>query len=249
MEVKNAYQAYEAIGGFDPYSIDSLLQMHRVMMQMIIDEPGAFRSGSEGVFRGDRCIFMAPPPYMVSGLVGGLFSWMKRVSGRVHPLIVSAIFHYEFVFIHPFADGNGRMARLWQTALLAKWNPVFQYIPVESHIHEYQEEYYRVIAECHSEGNSTAFIEFMLDKINRSMDQALAQVASDSEYLSQYEQRILDVMEYNIPYTAAQIMHALNIKSKETFRKNYLNPVMQKGLVAMGIPDKPTSRNQTYIRK
>jgi len=167
----------------------------------------------------------------------------------VHPLILSCIFHYEFVFIHPFVDGNGRMARLWQTAILTKWNPVFQYLPVESRIQEYQDDYYRVIAECHTVGNSTAFIEFMLDKINRTMDWALNQLASDHENLSLYEQRMLDVMEYDVPCTATRIMQALGIKSKETFRKHYLNPLLQKGLVVMGIPDKPTSRNQTYIRK
>jgi len=248
-EVKNAYWAYDEIGKFDPYSLESLLRLHGIMTYSTVKESGIFRSGNEGVFNGNRCIFMAPPPYMVAELMKNLFAWMRQASETVHPLVLSCVFHYEFVFIHPFEDGNGRMARLWQTALLANWNPVFQYLPVESRIQEFQDDYYRVIAQCHTAGNSTAFIEFMLDKINRTMDWALNQIATDHGNLSIYEQRMLDVMEYDMAYTANTIMQALGLKSKETFRKHYLNPLLQRGLVAMGIPDKPTSRNHTYIRK
>ena len=247
-EVKNAYQAYDQIGGFDPYSVDALKALHSVMTYLTVRESGIFRTGNEGVFRGNKCIFMAPPLHLVPEQMEALFGWMRRASDTVHPLILSSVFHYEFVFIHPFADGNGRMARLWQTALLSAWNPVFQYLPLESRIHEFQDEYYEAIAACHRTGKSDAFVEFMLDKINLTLDWALAQVAGEDTYLTEQIRILLDVMEYDVPYTAAQIMAALGLKSKENLRKLYIAPAMEKGLVMMVMPDKPTSRNQTYLR-
>lgn len=248
-EVKNAYQAYDMIGQFDPYDVAALKQLHGIMTYLTVQESGMFRSGNEGVFRGDRCIFMAPPPHLVPDQMESLFRWMREASDTVHPLILSSVFHYEFVFIHPFADGNGRMARLWQTALLSAWNPVFHYLPLESRIQEFQDGYYEAIAACHSDGRSDVFVEFMLDKINLTLDWALAQVSGEDAYLPEQVRRLLDVMEYDVPYTAAQIMAALGLKSKENLRKLYLGPAMEKGLVVMGLPDKPTSRNQTYMRK
>ena len=248
-EVKNAYQAYDMIGNFDPFSIADLKKLHGIMTYLTVQEYGVFRSGNEGVFRGNRCIFMAPPPNLVPGQMDALFSWMKYASTTVHPLILSSVFHYEFVFIHPFSDGNGRMARLWQTALLSEWNPVFQYMPLESRIHEFQDEYYEAIAACHSAGKSDFFVEFMLDKINLTLDWAQSQITGEDAYLSEQVRRLLDMMEYDVPYTAAQIMSALGLKSKENLRKLYIGPALERGLIVMGLPDKPTSRNQTYIRK
>ncbi len=112
-EVKNAYQAYDMLGRFDPYDIAALKQLHGVMTHLTVQESGVFRSGNEGVFKGDRCIFMAPPSHLVPDQMDELFRWMREASATVHPLILSSMFHYEFVFIHPFSDGNGRMARLW----------------------------------------------------------------------------------------------------------------------------------------
>lgn len=248
-EVKNAYQAYDMLGRFDPYDIAALKQLHGVMTYLTVQESGSFRSGNEGVFKGDRCIFMAPPPHLVPDQMDELFRWMRDASTTVHPLILSSVFHYEFVFIHPFSDGNGRMARLWQTALLSAWNPVFQYLPLESRIHEFQDDYYEAIAACHSVGRSDTFVEFMLDKINLTLDWALSQITGEDAYLPEQVRRLLDVMEYDVPYTAAQIMAALGLKSKENLRKLYIGPAIEKGLVVMGMPDKPTSRNQTYMRK
>ena len=248
-EVKNAYRAYEEIGRFDPYSLDDLKRLHGVMTYLTVDESGTFRRGEEGVFDGERCIFMAPPARFVPDHMDALFQWMKDASNDVHPLILSSVFHYEFVFIHPFADGNGRMARLWQTALLAQWNPVFQYLPIESRIHEFQTAYYDAISRCHSTGNSDAFIEFMLSKIDETLDAAQTQASAEGASVSAYVRRMLDVMEYGEPYTAARIMAMLGLKSKETLRKNYINPALEDGLIVMGVPDKPTSRNQVYIRK
>ena len=248
-EVKNAYQAYEQLGSFDPFSLEELKRLHGIMTHLTVQQSGMFRNHGEGVFRGNNCIFMAPPPELVPDHMQSLFNWMNEAKEMLHPLILSTVFHYEFVFIHPFEDGNGRMARLWQTALLMQWNPVFQYLPIENRIHEYQQEYYDAIAACHSSGNSNVFIEFMLDKINLTLDRALEQVSGEDAYLPETVKRLLGVMEYDVPYTGAQLMQKLRLKSRENFRKLYLVPALERSLIIMSVPDKPTSRNQSYIRK
>lgn len=223
--------------------------MHGIMTYRTVQESGVFRKGEEGVFSGDKCIFVAPPPNMVNELMKDLFSWLKSSKKNVHPLIRSAVFHYEFVFIHPFADGNGRMARLWHTIILYQWRKVFEYIPLESQIEKFQAEYYDAIAKCHVNGNSNVFIEFMLDMIDQILDEVIVQVNRANAETSEYVKRMLDVMEYDIPYTSNAIMDTLKLKSKETFRKNYLNPAMELGLVRMTLPDKPNSRNQRYVKQ
>jgi len=248
-EVKNAYQAYDMLGTFDPYSLCDMQKMHGIMTNLILQESGVYRSHSEVVFIGDECIFMASPPVSVPGKMKGLFDWMKENTDSVHPLILSSVFHYELVMIHPFSDGNGIMARFWQTALLSDWRSVFQYIPLESKIYDFMEEYYEAIAACHSSGILNDFIEFMLDKINMAMDMVLEQLSEKDAYLAVSVQKLLEIMEYDTPYTAIQLMNRLNLRSKVNFRRLYLIPALEKGLVVMGIPDKPTSRNQTYIRK
>ena len=248
-EVKNAYAAYGKISETDPTSISALKKMHGIMTYRTVQESGVFRKGEEGVFSGDKCIFVAPPPNMVNELMKDLFSWLKSSEKNVHPLIRSAVFHYEFVFIHPFADGNGRMASLWHTIILYQWRKVFEYIPLESQIEKFQAEYYDAIAKCHVNGNSNVFIEFMLDMIDQILDEVIVQVNRANAETSEYVKRMLDVMEYDIPYTSNAIMDTLKLKSKETFRKNYLNPAMELGLVRMTLPDKPNSRNQRYVKQ
>lgn len=135
-EVKNDFDAYERIKEIDPYDIEELKKYHGIMTKYVVDISGEFRNSDEEVFddRG-RCIFIAPPPpYLVPSLMDDLFNWMQDEKDNTHPLILSCIFHYEFVFIHPFCDGNGRIARLWHTTLLSKWKPIFEYIPLESQI-------------------------------------------------------------------------------------------------------------------
>lgn len=248
-EVKNAYAAYERFSEIQPFSIKSIKLFHGIMTKYVVEESGDFRRGEEGVFNGDECIFVAPPAQFVPQLMDDLFTWMKEEKNNVHPLIMSSVFHYEFIFIHPFADGNGRMARLWHTAMLAKWKPVFEYIPIESQIEKFQNEYYEAIARCHVEGESTLFIEFMLSQIDRILDDVSAQVSADNEQLSEYLKRLLDVMEYDVPYTSNTLMDKLGLKSKEGFRRNYLRPAIDMNLIRMTIPEKPNSRNQRYVRE
>lgn len=247
-EVKNAYAAYEGVLEINPYSIKDLKKYHGIITKYVVEESGDFRQGEEGVFNGDQCIFMAPPARFVSQLMEDLFDWMKETKTEIHPLILSSVFHYEFVFIHPFSDGNGRMARLWHTAILSKWKPVFAYIPIESQIDKFQEEYYDAIARCHIEGASTIFIEFMLSQIDKILDDITVQISDDNEQLSEGIKRLLDVMEYDIPYTGKTLMDKLGLKSKEGFRRNYLRPAVDMHLIRMTIPDKPNSRNQRYVK-
>ena len=245
-EVKNAFAAYDQIDAVDPYSLDDLLRLHGVMTRLTVEESGVFRSGAEGVYRGGVCIHIAPPPEMVPPLMRQLFDWIAARRGEIHPLILSSVFHYEFVFIHPFRDGNGRMARLWQTALLSRWNPLFEYIPIESQIERFQDGYYDAIAVSTSEGSATAFVEFMLNRIDEVLDRVIAQERGGGQ--TEQVKRLLATMEYDTPYTAAALMRLLGLKSRDALRNNYLNPAIEEGLIQMTVPDKPTSRNQRYIK-
>ena len=161
-EVKNAYKAYEQIDKMNPYSVEDLKKIHGMLTFLIEKDSGKFRNHGEAVYDGDVEIFMAPPHKMVPKLMDNLFNWMIENKDKVNPLILSSVFHYEFVFIHPFGDGNGRTARIWQTAILSNWEKAFTYLPIESMIKKNQDEYYKVIDTCNKAGNSTEFIEFML---------------------------------------------------------------------------------------
>lgn len=247
-EVKNAYKAYQMMSDMTPYSIEDLKRVHGVMTYLIVDESGEFRSGNEGVFDGDNCIFIAPKPEFVDSLMNDLFDWMIRAKDEVHPLILSSIFHYEFVFIHPFSDGNGRTARLWQNIILYNWKEFFEFVPIETQIKEYQAEYYAAINNCNQVGNSNEFIEFMLKLIDEVLAKLLESANSEIVHSNIYVAKLLEVMDYNVPMTAYEIMEKLGIKSKETFRDNYLNPALKSGLVSLTLPDKPTSKNQRYYK-
>ena len=247
-EVRNAYAAYERLSEIAPYNIRHLKKFHGIMTKYLVEESGEFRSGEEGVFNGNQCVFKAPPARFVPQLMDELFAWMKEAKDDVHPLILSSVFHYEFVFIHPFSDGNGRIARLWHTAILSKWKPIFEYIPIESQIEKFQDEYYEAISQCHVDGESTIFIEFMLSQIDKILDDISAQISDKNEYLPETIQKLLEVMEYDIPYTSNALMEKLGLKAKEGFRRNYLHPAIEMNLIQMTIPDKPNSKNQRYVK-
>lgn len=163
LEVKNALATYELYPKLNPYSVKDLLKAHGVMMQGIAPDAGKFRSCNEGVFRGKKCVHLAPPPNMVPALMKDLFDWLK--TSKDHLLIKSCVFHYEFEFVHPFSDGNGRTGRLWQSLILGKLNPVFEFLPVENMVYANQQKYYDAIAAATKAGESSPFIEFMLQNI------------------------------------------------------------------------------------
>lgn len=170
-EVKNAYEIYERLDELDPYSVDDLLSAHGVMTRGLLDESGVFRTRPVGVVDGEgHVLHFGTLPQYVPGLVAELLDWVK--ASDVHMLIRSCVFHYEFELIHPFADGNGRVGRLWHTLLLSRWNPTFAWLPVESIIHDRQEDYYAAINASNDAGESTIFIEFMLDAIQASLTDA-----------------------------------------------------------------------------
>lgn len=248
-EVKNAYSAYEMINSVDAYSIKDLRKIHGIMTYLTIDESGKFRKGNEGVFdEKGNCIHVCPPPEQINGLMKELFDWMKKNKETIHPLIMSSIFHYEFVFIHPFSDGNGRTARLWQNVILSKWKELFEYLPIESQIHKYQDNYYKAINNCNHKGESTEFIEFMLEMIDAVLDETITTSLAPITEVGININKLLNVLEYNVPMTANEIMDKLGIKSKETLRATYLDPAIKEGVVALTIPDKPTSKNQMYYK-
>ena len=248
-EVKNAYKAYEMLKDINPYSIDDLKKVHGVMTFLVEDVSGEFRTTSEGVFDSSgNCVFVCPPGDRVNSLMNDLFEWLNENKDTIHPLILSSIFHYEFVFIHPFTNGNGRTVRLWQNSILYKWKDIFEYLPIESKIHKYQDEYYNSIALCHKNANSNVFIEFMLKMIDETLDEAISTSHLPITNETININKLLDVMESSKPMTATEIMEKLGIKSKETLRGQYLDPAIKQGLVSLTIPDKPTSKNQMYYK-
>ena len=171
-EVKNAYEIYELLDELDPYSVDDLLTAHGIMTRGLVEESGVFRSSPVGVVdREGHILHFGTLPQYVPDLVMELLEWAKN--SDVHMLIRSCVFHYEFELIHPFADGNGRVGRLWHTLLLSKWNPAFAWLSVESMIHNRQQEYYDAINASNDAGESTVFVEFMLSTIKASLIDAI----------------------------------------------------------------------------
>ena len=171
-EVQNAYEIYDNIDKLNPYSIDDLLKAHSVMERGLLNEAGEFRSRPVGVADSEgNILHFGTLPQYVPKLVQELLEWTEK--SEIHLLIKSCVFHYEFELIHPFADGNGRMGRLWHTLLLSKWNPIFAWLPIESIIHDNQSEYYNAINVSNNNGNSTVFIEFMLSVIKQALQESI----------------------------------------------------------------------------
>ena len=248
-EVRNAIKAYEAFQQWQPSQEVDLLQAHQILMTGLIDEVGQYRHGGVGVMSGDRVVHMAPPANQINRLMFDLLDWLN--DSDVHPLIQSSVFHYEFEFIHPFADGNGRMGRLWQTLILSRWNPIFANIPVESLIYQNQKAYYEALQASTDRTDSAPFIEFILqmilDAILSSNDTAQASDHATAQ-ASDHVQRLLSAMKQE-DYTLAELMQLVGLTHRATFQKNYLNPAIEAGLIKRTIPDKPKSPKQRYRLK
>ena len=246
-EVQNIKLAYEQLTKVKPYSEKDLLKIHGIIEKDLVPLAGKYRTGNEGVFAGDKCIFICPPPQQVPYLMAELFDWLNKEKKNIDPLILSSIFHYEFVFIHPFQDGNGRTARFWQNAILSKYDKIFEVVTIENMIEKNQQEYYDAIAKAHVDGESTVFVEFMLDMINKALDELDMVANMIKTEASVNVKRLLENMEEE-PMTANEIMFKLDVKHKDTLRNKYLNCAIRDGYVQMTIPDKPKSKNQRYYK-
>jgi len=246
-EVKNAYEAYDKIMTFDPYAIDDFLTAHKLMTQGLLKESGTFRSGDVGVFDGGKAVHIGARPQFVPQLMADLFAWAKQ--SELHLVLKSAILHYEIETIHPFADGNDRMGRLWQTLLLAKWNMIFAWIPMESVLYLNRPQYYQAIENARKVNDSGVFIEFTLSVI---FDIIAAQEKHQVKHkekrqvdLSNAQLAVLKTLKNN-SLSRKEIFAAINMSGDSRAFKRHIEPLLTEGLVEMTVPDKPNSRLQKY---
>lgn len=242
-EVKNALAAYEHFADWAPQNEAHLLEAHRLMLAGLIDEAGAYRSGGVGVMADGQVIHMAPPASRVPQLMEDLLGWIA--STEHHPLIASSVFHYEFEFIHPFGDGNGRMGRLWQSLMLAQWHPLFANLPVESLIFERQQAYYQALQDSTRATDSAAFVRFMLTAIRDALEQHTPQVTPQ---VSPQVADLLKAMQGQgaVVYDREALQALLGLSDRKSFRERYLKPALALELIEMTRPDKPNSRLQQY---
>ena len=234
-EVRNAIKAYEKLTKWRPTSQQDLLAAHQTLMQGLIDDVGQYRNTGVGVMKGKKVIHMAPSAECVNGLMFDLFDWLA--CSDEHPLILSSIFHYEFEFIHPFADGNGRMGRLWQTLILSQWQDIFSYLPVESLIYAHQDDYYLALQQSTKQANSAPFIEFILQMILDSCNEDTPQVTPQVKQL---------ISIINGEMSKEELMFALSLKDARNFRQRYLLPAISNNLIEMKQADKLNSPTQKY---
>ena len=242
-EVKNAIEAYRLMKDLDAFKEKDLLRAHGLMMKDLVRNAGHYRQEGVGVFDGNgNCLHMAPPPARVPALMGDLFQWVK--TSKTHPLVYSCVFHYEFEFIHPFIDGNGRMGRYWQTMLLSRWKGIFSWIPVETIVREHQQEYYSVIAKCDAAGESTQFVEFMLqclfeaienyeeteeDEVAVPHDKLHDKLHDKFPELTEKAIEVLEVIHAHRNFNAAEIGEQVGLSERQV--KTYITKLKQTGLI------------------
>jgi Fic family protein len=219
-----------------------LLTAHELLMRGLMDETGRYRSGGVGIFRGDRLLHMAPPADRVPGLMSDLLEWLRKTNE--HPLVAGSVFHYELEFIHPFADGNGRMGRLWQTLILRNWKPLLAYLPVETVIRDRQDAYYRVLSEADQQADAAPFIEFMLTALQDALSEAVETDQVSDQVTDQVAAliRVIGTAELG----SNDLMQAMGLSHRPTFRNNYLNPALEGGWIERTQPDSPRSPTQRY---
>ena len=215
-EVKNSIQAYDLLLTLNPYNEKDLLKAHKLMMQDLVENSGKYRTDGVGIFDGEHVVHVAPPAKRVPELMADLFEWLK--TSDVHPLIKSCVFHYEFEFIHPFQDGNGRIGRLWQTVILKEWKEVFAWIPVETLIKENQKEYYNALGVSDKSANSTKFIEFMISIILTTIEEIIATEKKVTVKVTQKvtvnQKKIIKAIKENPNITQEKLAEIIGISRK-----------------------------------
>ena len=238
-EAKNAIDAYDHFQNWTPQNEADLLAAHRLMMFGLIAEAGIYRSGGVGVMAGEQVIHVAPPAKRVAPLMADLLGWLT--CNEHHPLIASSVFHYEFEFIHPFSDGNGRLGRLWQSLILAQWNPLFAHLPVESLVYERQQAYYQALQDSTRQTDSAPFIAFMLRAIFDAMSALAPQVEP------QVTPQVADLLNHLETESDREgVQKRMGLLDRKSFRERYLKPALEAGMIEMTRPDKPNSRLQKY---
>jgi Fic family protein len=245
-EVRNAFKVYETMATLQPESRDDLLAAHRVLMEGLIDQAGRFRTSVVGIFQGEEVAHVAPPVKRVAELMDNLLDWLEATDE--HPLIASCVFHYELEFIHPFEDGNGRMGRFWQTLILSHWREFFSLLPIESVVRDRQEQYYRTLGHADQQGDASTFIVFMLDAIRQAIAEISESTDQVGDQVGDQVARLLGALQSDPSHakSAAELMAVLGLSHRPTFRKNYLRPALDAGLIEMTRPNAPNAKNQKY---
>ncbi|WP_347989506.1 Fic family protein [Methylomonas sp. AM2-LC] len=252
-EVRNAFTAYEKLPDWQAHNPKHLLAAHDLLMQGLVDDAGQWRQTGVGIYRDQLLIHMAPPPSQVVRLISDLLVWLEK--SAVHPLVASCIFHYEFEFIHPFSDGNGRMGRLWQTLILSKWKTALAYLPVETVICQQQADYYAALSAADKASDATGFIEYMLQALLVAMQEVVLAQIFEVEAPSRQQvgtksdlnaDQIRLLAQFNGEMSLLELMAILKRADRSKFRQNILMPLIDAGLVEATIPDKPTSSKQKY---
>ena len=230
-EVKNAVQTYELLLKLNPYDEKDLLKAHSLMMQDLVSNNGKYRNEGVGIFDGNQVVHLAPPADRVPLLMADLFNWLK--TSDVHPLMKSCVFHYEFEFIHPFQDGNGRMGRLWQTVILKEWKEVFAWIPVETLIKENQSEYYNALNSSDKEADSSSFIEFILSLLLKTIEEIIETekkvTVKVSVKVTVNQQKILDVIKENPFVTQEELAQIIGLSRKSIIQN--MKKLQENGLL------------------
>ncbi|MDD6488099.1 MAG: Fic family protein [Spirochaetales bacterium] len=215
-EVLNAVQTYDLLLSLDSTSEKDLLRAHSLMMNDLVAQNGKYRTGGVGIFDDSEVVHIAPPAERVPALMADLFDWLRN--SDVHPLIKSCVFHYEFEFIHPFQDGNGRMGRLWQTVILKDWKDVFAWLPVETLIKENQAEYYKTLNTSDSNADSTIFTEFMLELLEKSIEEIIATenrvTVKVTQKVTVNQQKIIEAIKENPYITQDELSQKIGIARK-----------------------------------
>ena len=214
LEVEGAIKAYKEFENYRFDNLDDLLKAHKILMQGILNSAGSFRSVNVGVGSSDGVSHIAPPYGVVANLMQDLFEWLKN--SDEHMLIKSCVFHYEFEFIHPFSDGNGRTGRLWQSVMLYNYRGIFAILPIESIVRDNQDRYYEALESAGSLGESTPFIEFMLEIILNTILKVGNQVGNKvGNQLSDNQQKIIEGIKSNSKISAAKLSEIVGISKRK----------------------------------